>query len=209
MTRRPERIRLGYHGSVAMAWEIVHAAGRNADDVSLSEYELTDPFRALRAGLLDLMIIKYRQWQPDLAYSSVLTDDPRAAVLGARHPLAGRDSVSIEELSEFDSFRCPGDFPADVWDQVVPPRTPAGRSIRRRHDLTDAASMMDVITRTDAVHISLLSLADIAPPTVAVVPIRDLAPAPVGLAWLHGREPAPVRDFVRAAESAAMTRCAR
>jgi DNA-binding transcriptional LysR family regulator len=203
-----DQLRLGYHGSVAVARKIIRAAGRRVDDVPLSEYDITDPFHALRAGRLDVMIIKFRQWEPDLAYSAVLTEDPRAAVLGAHHPLAGRDSVSIEELSEFDSFRRPGGFPADVWDQLIPPRTPAGRPIRRRHELTDAASMMDIVTRTNAVHISLLSLADIAPPTVTVVPIRDLAPAPVGLAWSRDRESDSVRDFVRAAETT-LARCSR
>jgi DNA-binding transcriptional LysR family regulator len=208
MTQRPQPIRLGYHGSVALARDSVHAAGRRTRDVALSQYDLTDPFGALRAGELDVMIIKFRQWEPDLAYSAVLTEDPRAAIVGAHHPFAGRDSVSIEELSEFDSFRRPGGFPADVWDQVVPPRTPAGRPIRRRHELTDAASMMDIVIRTTAVHISLLSLADIAPPTVAVVPIRDLPPAPVGLAWLRDRAPGQVQAFVRAAETT-LTRCVR
>lgn len=195
-----ENIRLGYHGSVALAHEIVNAAGWQ--NVSFAEYDLAAPFAALRAGELDLMIVKYRQWQPDLTYSRMFAEDPRAAVLGTSHPLAGRDSVSIEELAEYDSFECPGDFPADVWDQVIPPRTPAGKPIRRRHAATDVAAMMKVITSTTAVHLSLESLSHVTPPTVAVVPIHDLPPAPVGLAWLRDNESLHIRRFARAAESA-------
>ena len=202
MTDAPARIRLGYHGSVSAARRIVRAAGRHDDEVELREYDLADPFAALRGGRLDVMIVKYAQREHGLTYSAVLGAEPRAAVLGARHPLAGRDSVGIEELADFDSFRCPGVFPADVWDQVVPPRTPAGRPIRRRYELTDVPTMIDILTRGTAVHISLLSLADIAPPTIAVIPIHDLPPAPVGLAWLRDRPPGPVRDFVSAAEHA-------
>jgi DNA-binding transcriptional LysR family regulator len=206
MTDRPGPIRFGYHGSLPAARAIVHAAGRRDDEVELSQYDLMDPFRSLRGGLLDVMIIKFEQCEKDLRYSAVLTTDPRAAVLGVGHPLAGRESIGLEELADFDSFRCPGTFPTDVWDQVVPPRTPAGRPIRRRHELVDLATMVDTITRTTAVHISLLSLADVAPPGTRVVPIHDLPPAPVGLAWLRDLEPGPVHDFVADAEAALVPR---
>jgi DNA-binding transcriptional LysR family regulator len=193
----------GYHGSLRAAHAIVLGAGHDVEGFSFAEYDVTDPFRALRGGELGVMIVKFGPTEPDLAYSATVATDQRVAVLGAHHPLAGRASVSVEELADFDGFRCPGAFPPSVWDEVVPPRTPAGRPIRRRHDLTGAPSMMATVERTDAVHISLLSLADIAVPTVRVVPVHDLPAAPVRLAWLRGHEPDGVREFVRDAEVAA------
>jgi hypothetical protein len=68
--------------------------------------------------------------------------------------------------------------------------------------MTDAASMMDTVTRTNAVHISVLSIADLAPPTIRVIPIHDLPAAPVGLARLRDPELGHVRDFVADAEAA-------
>lgn len=202
----PQRIRFGYHGSLRAAREIVLAAGRAEDDVDYHEYDIMDPFRALRAGELDVMIVKFTVDEPDLVCSRVLTVDERAALLGARHPLAGRGSVSVEELADFEGFRRPGSFPAYVWDQVVPPVTPAGRKIHRRHELTTATALMDVLARTDAVHMSVLSLADIAPTTVRVIPIHDLPAAPVALARCHDRRRAA--GFVADAE-AALTAVAR
>jgi DNA-binding transcriptional LysR family regulator len=198
------RVRFGYHGSLPAAQTIVRAAGHRVERFSFAEYDITDPFRALRGGDLDLMIVKFGRTEPDLAYSATVATDQRVAVLGAHHPLAGRTSVSVEELADFDAFRCPGRFPPSVWDEVVPPRTPAGRPIRRRHELTGADTMMTTVERTDAVHISIRSLADIARPTVRVVPVHDLPPAAVRLAWLPDHEPAQVRGFVRAAEAAAV-----
>lgn len=196
-------IRFGYHGSLRAAQGIVRAAGHRVERFSFAEYDITDPFRALRGGELDLMIVKFGATEPDLEYSAVVATDHRVAVLGAHHPLAGRTSVSVEELADFDGFRCPGAFPPGVWDEVVPPRTPAGRPIRRRHELTGAGEMMTTVQRTEAVHISLRSLADIAPPGVRVVPVHDLPPAPVRLAWPRGCVSRRVREFVRDAEEAA------
>jgi len=185
-----ERIRLGYHGSRGLAERLVRGAGSR--EFTFVEYDVSDPFRALRAGELDVMITKFAPSEPDLAYSAVLDTDARAAILGAGHPLADRPSVSIEELADYDGFQCPGTFPPSVWDEVVPPVTPGGRVVRRRYSLTSTAALMEFVVRHQAVHISLLSLADVAPPAVRVVPIHDLPPAPVTLAWV------PPRPFVEA-----------
>lgn len=188
-------IRFGYHGSPDAAAALVRRAGHEPSAFAFHEYDVTDPFRALRAGELDVMIVKFGRSEPDLVYSAQLSSDARVAVVGAHHPLAARETVGIEELADYEGFECPGRFPAHVWDEVVPPATPAGRPIRRRWRLTGADTMMDVVRRTDAIHISLRSLADIAPPDVRVIDIHDLPPAPVGLAHLPGASPA-VRRFV-------------
>jgi DNA-binding transcriptional LysR family regulator len=202
LTEQRGTIRFGYHGSRDIATEIVRAAGRRDDEVELSQYDVADPFRSLRHGELDVMIVKFGLREPDLARSAVLATDARAAIVGTRHPLAGRDSVSVEELAEFDAFKCPGTMPAYIWDEVVPPTTPAGRRIHRRHEVTSIGAMMALVASTDAVHLSLISLAGIAPPTVRVIPIHDLTPAPVSLAWPFDRGASHVLGFVADAEAA-------
>jgi DNA-binding transcriptional LysR family regulator len=196
-------LRFGYHGSTEVPAAIARAAGRSDDEVVLTEYAVADPFRELRAGELDMMIVKFTIREPDLACSGVLATDARAAIVGAHHPLAARASVSIEELAEFDSFACPGTMPDYVWDEVVPPVTPGGRPIRRSHQMSTTGSMIDLVSNAGAMHISLLSLAHIAPPSVRLVPIHDLPPAPVAVAWVVGEADGRVRDFVAAAEKAA------
>lgn len=197
-------IRLGYHGSVEVAHAIARLAGPGHAEVRTSPYDVVDPFHGVRTGGLDVMIVKFSLREPDLAASRVLAYDGRAAVVGARHPLAGRASVSIEELADYSAFQRPGIFPDYVWDEVVPPRTPAGRPIDRRHQVSDIPRMMALVAEGEAVHISLASLADVAPPAVRIVPIHDLPPAPVVLAWRRGTELlAHVREFITAAEEAA------
>lgn len=206
MTDQRRAIRLGYHGSLVLPRQIVSASGRAADDVELHEYDVSDPFRGVRAGDLDVMIVKFTVKEPDLVYSAPLAYETRAALLGAGHPLADRESVSVEELADYPAFHCPGNFPGYVWDEVVPPVTPAGRPIHRQHKLTTTSSLLDLVARTDAVHLSLLSLGDIAPPGVRVIPIHDLPPAPVALARRHDLPPNHVHAFIADAEAAVESR---
>ncbi|MFD5159698.1 substrate-binding domain-containing protein [Streptomyces hawaiiensis] len=198
-------VRLGYHGSTEVAARIIRLAGRDEATVRLSEYDVADPFRGIRAGELDVMIVKFGINEPDLVTSRVLTQDARAVVVGSQHPLATRESVSIEELADYDAFAPPGTFPTYVWDEVVPPRTPAGRPIRRNRRVDTIPEMRRLIAAGEAIHISLISLADVArPPGTRVVPIHDLPPAPVTLAWLRDSEVHDhVRDFITTAETEA------
>ncbi|MGW7528818.1 LysR substrate-binding domain-containing protein [Streptomyces sp. NPDC054783] len=192
-----EPIRFGYHGSADLVRRLIDDAGLDDHDVELRQYDVTDPFRALRSGELDVMTVKFQVREPDLSVSRVLAHDARAAVVGIAHPLAGRSSVSIEELAAYETFARPGRMPAYVWDDVVPPRTPAGRPLRRCHQVSTIRQMMCLVAESTAVHISLASLADVAPPQVAIVPIHDLPSAPVAVAWRRGEElPGHVRAFV-------------
>ncbi|BCB75185.1 hypothetical protein GCM10022251_34570 [Phytohabitans flavus] len=198
-------IRLGYHGSPVLTARIARVSGRGEQDVLMSPYDIADPFHTVRAGEVDVIVVKFGLREPDLEVSRTLAFDERAVVVGSGHPLAGRESVSIEELADYDAFDRPGRLPEYVWDQVVPARTPAGRPIRRRHRVTAIPQMMALVAEAGAVHISLQSLADVAPPGIRVLPIHDLPPAPVAFAWR--RDPAPprhVREFIADAEAAAV-----
>ncbi|MGW6910664.1 LysR family transcriptional regulator substrate-binding protein [Streptomyces sp. NPDC054940] len=200
---RPRPVRFGFHGSTRLAVRIATAAGHPPSSVQYVPYEVTDPFGPLRAGAMDVMIVKYDPMEPDIELSEPVFLDDRALLVGDRHPLAGRDAVSIEEVAEYEGFRCPGDFPPHVWDLVVPPRTPKGRTIRRVHAMTTMAALAEVLRSGSAVHVSFQSLEGIMPLDIQVVPIRDLPPSPVTLAWLRGAElPDHVRRFVADAEDA-------
>ncbi|MFD9790125.1 LysR substrate-binding domain-containing protein [Streptomyces sp. NPDC059070] len=195
-------VRLGIHGSPDLAAAVVRSAGRAESDVAMIGYDVADPFRGLRAKELDLVIVKYEVREPDLAVSRPVAYDPRAALVGAHHPLATHDSVSVEELAAYEGFRRPGAFPESVWDEVVPPRTPRGRRIRRAYELGTVKGLMGTLSGTDAVHLSFQSLETITPPNIRVIPISDLPPAPVALAWLREPEPAAhIARFVADAEN--------
>ncbi|MET9882647.1 LysR substrate-binding domain-containing protein [Streptomyces sp. NPDC006430] len=197
-------VRLGVHGSAHLASRLVSAAGHAQESVEYVPYDVTEPFAPLRAGRMDIMIVKYDPREADIALSEPVGFDGRAVLVGAHHPLAGRAAVSIEEVAKYEAFRCPGEFPPHVWDLVVPPRTPRGRAVRRVHPMTTLTAMTRLLRSTSAVHVSFQSLEAVVPPDIEVVPVHDLPPSPVTFAWLRDIEPpAHVRQFVADAERAA------
>ncbi|MFB6806815.1 LysR substrate-binding domain-containing protein [Streptomyces sp. NPDC056387] len=197
-------VRLGVHGSTHLASRLVEAAGYPPTAVEYVPYEVTEPFGPLRAGQMDIMIVKYDPLEPDIAVSGPVGFDGRAVLVADHHPLAGRASVSVEEVAAYEGFGCPGDFPPHVWDLVVPPRTPGGRTIRRVHPMTTLTAMADLLRSTSAVHVSFRSLDAVVPPDIKVVPVHDLPPSPVAFGRLRAAEPAEhVRRFVADAERAA------
>ncbi|WP_329178930.1 substrate-binding domain-containing protein [Streptomyces sp. NBC_01477] len=196
-------IRLGYPSSPQTALDLLAAAGLSEDQAVLAPYDLTDPFSTLRSGEFDVLVVKFGPREDDLATSEVLDWESRALVVSASHPLADRESVSVEEVAAYDAFERPGAFPEYLWDEIVPRRTPQGREIRRRHRVNTIAEMMALVVSTDAVHLSVVSLADMAPPVVRVIPVPDLPPTPVCLAWHRGAElPPQVAKFIAAVEAA-------
>lgn len=205
----PERpaIRFGIHGAPDQAARILTDAGRSTDEVRWCAYDVADPFRELRAGRTDVMIVKFTVREPDLTVSRPIAHDERAVVVGTAHPLAGRTSVSVEELAAYPAFDCPGMFPRYVWDEMVPPYTPAGQPIRRAYRMGEFGELVDLLATTRAVHLSVLSLRTIAPPRIRVIPIHDLPAAPVALAWSTARGlPPHVADFVGDLETASVAR---
>ncbi|MFG3016478.1 LysR substrate-binding domain-containing protein [Streptomyces cinerochromogenes] len=201
----PRPLRLGVHGSSPQPARIVAAAGYDPARVAHVLYDVREPFRLLRAGGLDLMLVKYALHEPDIVTSAPVTFDPRAALVRAGHPLAARDTLSVEDVAPYDAFHCPGDFPPYVWDEIVPLRTPRGRPIRRVRLMGTPADLVATLTGSDAVHLSFLSLEGSLPPGIRVIPVPDLPAAPVSLAWLRDAPPSPERDaFVAAAERSAL-----
>ncbi|MFI0897309.1 LysR substrate-binding domain-containing protein [Streptomyces sp. NPDC020983] len=202
-------IRCGLHASHTMADRIVAGAGWPADAVRWLPFEVDDPFTALRAGQTDLMVVKYLPRTPDLEVSRPVWHDPRAVAVGAHHPLTRRGALTLEDVADFPDFRCPADFPPEVWDEVVPRTAPSGRPIRRVHPMTTVRAMADVLLAGDAVHLSFLSLATAVPAGIEVLPVHGLPPGPVALAWLRGTPlPGHVARFVRDAENAEARRTA-
>jgi hypothetical protein len=61
------------------------------------------------------------------------------------HRLAGRESVSVEELADEVVHRPEPPVPDAIMDALIPPRTPSGRTIKRvpaGSSVTEALAVM-------------------------------------------------------------------
>jgi DNA-binding transcriptional LysR family regulator len=97
--------------------------------VQIQEIQFNDPFGPLRRGELDIHLTELPVQLPGITEGPILLREPRALMVPADHPLARRDSVSLEELADVPLIRPDGDFPQSLLDLHVPVRSPMGRPI--------------------------------------------------------------------------------
>jgi DNA-binding transcriptional LysR family regulator len=197
---------LGLHGANAHAHAPVIDLfrGRHPDvELRFHEIHFSDPFGPLRTGAVDLATTWLPVREPDLTVGPVLTSERLVLMVAAGHPLAGRGSVSMEDLGD---WRMPQTAPLvpEYWVSVLaPPRTPSGRPIRRGPTVATVEEAMAVVASGDVVClVHGEATRYYQRPGVVFVPIRD---APIGtwaLLWRTGGESPLIRAFAQAARDA-------
>ncbi len=143
---------------------------------------------------------------PGLSVGPVIREVPRAVVVPVGHPLAGRESIVVEDLADvevIDPGKALNPLARDLW---TPPVTPSGRRIRlTSDDLTDlvgrrsigAEDVLPLVARGYGAHITVTSVLDRYPfPGLTLVPVTDLPPMVVVPVWRTAEETHLIRAFV-------------
>src|SRR5215831_7844691 len=100
-------------------------------EVRLQEVETFDAYRMLRRGDIDVLCNWLAVDEPDLTAGTAFAHYQRALAVAPSHRLAGRSTVSVEDLADEEVALFPPTTPSAVYDILVPPVTPSGRPIRR------------------------------------------------------------------------------
>ncbi|GGQ08469.1 LysR family transcriptional regulator [Streptomyces griseomycini] len=174
--------------------------------LSFREMHGSDPFGPLRREEVDLAVLWLPVREPDLTVGPVLRSRPLVMMAGASHPLAGRESVEMEDLGDHLVTR-PHDgapIPAYHLEAMLPARTPSGRPVRRGGPpVTVWQECLAVVASGEVVTPIQAEAAHYYPwPDIVYLPIRD---APLGewaLVWRTAGATPLVRAFVSAAEDA-------
>src|SRR5215472_3184415 len=127
----------------------------------------------------------------------------RALAVAATHRLAGRRTVSIEDLAGEQVAMLPPSTPPAVYDLLVPPPTPSGRPIRRTQPVQTINEILSLVARGRIVHPTSSTVPIFNRDDVALIPIDDLPPLPLGLVWRAGRENPRIRALNEIASSIA------
>jgi DNA-binding transcriptional LysR family regulator len=167
--------------------------------VQVAETGIGDPTGQLRRGEFDVVALDLPVDQPDLVIGPILRRDQRLIGVATNHPLADRESVSLEDIAEYQTHDGGGSQPPEKIDAWSPPRTPRGRPIRRRH-LTNPtfSQIFALVAAGEIVHFASDPLY-LTYPGVTYRPITDMPPIESALTWLAQEETAAVRAFARAA----------
>jgi DNA-binding transcriptional LysR family regulator len=177
------------------AFEERHPACR----VVVSEIAWTDPLGPLRRGEVDMTAIRFPLRQPDLVIGPVLTTDRRALAVANDHPLAGRTTVCVEDLGDYEVAGGTPAVPQELIDALLPRVTPSGRPIRRR-TVAGSVQTLALVARGEIVHATVESLPDyMSYPGITYIPIVDLPPCDAGLVWRASEETPAVRAFAAVA----------
>jgi DNA-binding transcriptional LysR family regulator len=194
-------VRVGY----AAAWcgvLIIKAAevfreSHPACEVQIVDRLLNDRFGLLRTREIDLQLTEFPAEEPDITTGPVLFREPRLLMMSARHPFAGRESVSVEDYAETTliTLAVPEQY---VLDYHLPRRTPQGRPIQQGPVAASFPEVQALVAAGKGVWpIAQRGAEFYARPDIAFVPFHDAPTIDFGLTWLTDGYTAKVQAFVQ------------
>lgn len=149
-----------------------------------------DLYRWLRRGHFEVDV--FFSWFPDtpgalpaqLQAGAAVRSEPLGVMMPRRHPLAGRRQIDVEDLADHEVLHPSGHAEqADAW---VPPRTPAGRPIRRvRLPYEYMEDLPRVMAETDLLHLTIATEFDQfpVPASATVAALNGLPPIVYRAVW--------------------------
>jgi DNA-binding transcriptional LysR family regulator len=157
-----------------------------------------DPFEWLRRGELDIMLARLPIDAPDLVVGPTVSTEPRVLAVASSHPLAGRSSVSIEDLADY-STTYTDQMPPALMNAGCPPRTRAGRPMQRTTVMSVVETALRVATG-ELIHPTVPSFfTRFSHFGLVGVPIDDLPESHCALIWLRSNSSLKVEAFCLAA----------
>jgi DNA-binding transcriptional LysR family regulator len=195
---RRGRVRLGsfFTAFAQLTPRICALAERRLPDLAV-EHELVDrrtAFRRLRAGELDVALVFEHSFEPDPAPHDLeivpLFTDPARVLLPARHPLAGRPVLAVEELAGETWVRAHDGSAARLVDHVLeraglrPPLLLAGRG-------DEPVEAQVYVVSGNGVALAYQLNVIINPAEIAIRPLAEPAPFRHVQAALLGDQGAP------------------
>jgi len=176
-----------------------------ACEVRLQEVETFDAYRALRQGDVDVLCNWLAVDEPDLSAGTVFAYYARALAVAPEHRLAKKRTVSVEDLAGEEVALFPRSTPSAVYDLLVPPRTPSGRTIRRTQPIKTINEILSFVARGVIVHPTSATVPIFDRADVVLIPFDDMPQIPLGLVWCTSRENPRIRALNDTARAMAGT----
>ncbi|GGT68287.1 LysR family transcriptional regulator [Streptomyces sp. NPDC002012] len=169
------------------------------------EMQIVDGLRRLRAGDVDLLVVSLPHHEPDMVTGPVLFSEPRVLGVSSRHPLARRDSVSLEDLAAVKMLQVAGAFP-DYWRaDRTPHLTPAGRPVEPGPQFETLQEALALIDAGEGAFVMGAQVSRFyARPGVAYLPLSDAPPLEWAPTWLVTNTAPQIHAFNQAAQNVAV-----
>ncbi|MEE4495994.1 LysR family transcriptional regulator [Streptomyces sp. BE230] len=152
--------------------------------VEVCEVPLSDPYGMLRDGDFDIQLADFPVREADLTRGPTLLVEDRVLAVAAGHPLAGRNTVTLEDLAHVPLLTIAGDIPEYWLEHQLPTHTPSGSPIGQGPSVTN---FQEALTLVAAGKGALLSGAHIAlyhgRPGISYIPVEGDSPLGYSLMW--------------------------
>jgi DNA-binding transcriptional LysR family regulator len=153
------------------SWTEHERASRRWRKLELRPVEVADQERLLRAGELDMCLVRGQIDRDGMHYVAMYDEVP-VAVVAAEHPVTAYDEVSLADLS--------GEL--DVWAEFPE---------------LDLAMAIETVAAGSGYVIVPMSLARLhGRKDIEYRPVTDAPESPIGLAWLTANEDSDTQGFV-------------
>lgn len=200
-------LRVGFIGAAAGMFVMTVAAEfrkLHPDcEVRIRESQFADgPGGLLRTDEIDLLLATLPVQEQDLVVSPVLIREDRLLAVSARHPFAGRDAISFQDIARTRLLSSPAAV-ADYWDASLAPQATAdGRPVERGPAFGTVQEMLALVGAGQGTYpVPAQASRFYQRPDVAYVPISDATPFEWVLTWREGAETARIRAFAEVARS--------
>ena len=196
---QPSRVTIGYLTSLIVTSAVRELRRRHPDaDVRAVHLAWDEPRAALLEHRVDAVVARL-PFATDGLHVRVLYDEPRALLIPRDHRLAGKESVTIDDIAGEPMPRLPDPAWNAFWR--VDPR-PDGRPAPGGPLVTDLDDKLELIASGQAVAIVSAGLrADHLRPDLATIPLYGIEPAHVVLATRAGDKNRLVAAFRKIAEA--------
>ncbi len=172
------------------------AASQPELELRLHATEVDDPCRPLRDNEIDVLLTQQPVTEPGLTNGPVVIVEGRVLAVSTRHPLAGNETVSMEDLATERILLPGGSAPQEWVANAQPWTTPSGQPIGRGPSVRTFQELMTLIAAGQGSCTLAAHNTRYHPRTdVAFIPIPDAPPFEFGLVWRANAETARVRDF--------------
>ncbi|MFE7506997.1 LysR family transcriptional regulator [Promicromonospora sp. NPDC057488] len=164
--------------------------------VQIREVQFDDPYGPLQRGELDLQLVEFPAFGSIVA-GPVLFREPRALMVPAGHPLASRESVTLEDLADIPIVSLRFELPRSAEDLHLPRYTPMGRPVRRGPSYTYWPEVPALVAAGLGGSIVAARAAQFhARPGIAFVPFQDGPTIDYTVLWHTDVQGPPVPPFV-------------
>ncbi|MFF3015693.1 LysR family transcriptional regulator [Streptomyces sp. NPDC057939] len=172
--------------------------------VEVCEVPLSDPYGMLRRGDFDLQLTDFPVFEDDVTRGPTLLAESRVLAVASGHPLARRDTVTLEDLADVPLLTIAGDLP-DYWqDHQLPTRTPGGRPIGRGPSVTNFQEALTLVAGGKGAWLAGAHVARYhGRPGISYVPVEGDSPLGYGLMWRSGSSSRVMELFGRTAVAVA------